>query len=89
MELVKWVDHFEYVKIRMSIWIETFKIIIFEIKIIFCEDKKNLKWLFYCSWITVYCSWIDILNVLKWEWVFDKMTRNENCQNDQKKKGCK
>ena len=37
----------------------------------------------------VYCSWVDILNVLEWEWVFDKINiliilRNENSQNDHK-----
>ena len=34
---------FECDKIRMSVWIETFKIVRFEIKIIFCEIKKILK----------------------------------------------
>ena len=36
---------------RISVWIEIFKIVRFEIKIIFCEDKK--------SEITSYCGWID------------------------------
>ena len=33
-----------------------------------------------------YCSWIDILNVLKWEWMLDKMTKNKNGQNNKKNK---
>ena len=46
MEWVKWVDHFECVRMRMYIWIETFETVRFEIKIIFCKDKKKLKWFF-------------------------------------------
>ena len=63
---------------RMSVWIEIFKIVIFEIKIILCEIKE--------IWNDFYCSWVNILNVLEWEWMFSKITINENCQkwqNDQ------
>ena len=30
-----------------------------------------------------YCSWVDILNMLEWEWVFDKIIKNKNDQNKQ------
>ena len=36
-------DNFECVGMEMSVWTETFEMIRFEIKIIFCEIKKNLK----------------------------------------------
>ena len=66
MESVKWVDHFEYVEMRMSVWIETFEIVRFKIRIIYCERKKS-EITFYCCWMTVYCRRVDILNVLEWE----------------------
>ena len=53
----------------------------FEIKIIFCEDKKIWNWLFtVIEWqftvteLTFWMCWNE--NILEWEWVFDKMTRN-------------
>ena len=41
----KWNEHneltiFECVRMRMSVWIEIFEIVRFEIKIIFCEIKE-------------------------------------------------
>ena len=35
-------DYFECVGMRMSVWIETFEIVKFEIKIIFCEIKFEM-----------------------------------------------
>ena len=66
MESVKWVDHFEYVEMRMSVWIETFEIVRFKIRIIYYERKKS-EITFYCCWMTAYCRRVDILNVLEWE----------------------
>ena len=70
MEWVKWVNYFECVRMRMSVWIETFEIVRFEIKIICCEIKK--------SEMTFYYSWVDILNVLEWECVEMRMSIWQN-----------
>ena len=92
MEWVKWVDYFEYVGMRMSVWIETFEMVIVEIKIIFCEDKKNLRWLFtVAEWyftvaeLTFWMCWNKNECLTKWP----EMTRNENGQNGQKQIGSK
>ena len=63
----------------MSVWMKIFEIIRFEIKIIFCEIKKSKDFLL---------AELTILNVLEWEWVFDKINiltilRNKNNQNSQ------
>ena len=39
--------------------------------------------------MTFYCTWVTILNVLEWEWIFDKINiltilRNKNNQNELK-----
>ena len=65
---------------RISVWIKIFKMVRFEIKIIFCEDKKKFEMTFYYSWMTVYYNWINILNVLKWECIRTRISVSENDQ---------
>ena len=53
---------------------------------------KKFEMTVYCSWMTVYCNWVDILNMLKSEWMFDKIKiltilRHENDQNGYKQTG--